>query len=138
MSLISIEKLSVKYGSNTVLRAVDLEISSGEIVTIVGPNGSGKTSLLKAIIGAVQPADGVVKLKPKLKIGGHPKPQETTMKPESVSKIIWDRALPTIILMSSSIIFGAVFGILIGVYAATKPYSLRDNVSMVIALFLYL
>ena len=69
MSLISIEKLSVKYGSNTVLRAVDLEISSGEIVTIVGPNGSGKTSLLKAIIGAVQPADGVVKLKPKLKIG---------------------------------------------------------------------
>ena len=56
---------------------------------------------------------------------------------ESVSKIIWDRALPTIILMSSSIIFGAVFGILIGVYAATKPYSLRDNVSMVIALFLY-
>ncbi len=69
MSLISIEKLSVKYGSNTVLRAVDLEISSGEIVTIVGPNGSGKTSLLKAIIGAVQPADGEVKLKPKLKIG---------------------------------------------------------------------
>ena len=69
MSLILIEKLSVKYGSNTVLREVDLEISSGEIVTIVGPNGSGKTSLLKAIIGAVQPADGVVTLKPKLKIG---------------------------------------------------------------------
>jgi len=69
MSLILIEKLSVKYGSNTVLREVDLEISSGEIVTIVGPNGSGKTSLLKAIIGAVQPADGEVKLKPKLKIG---------------------------------------------------------------------
>jgi zinc transport system ATP-binding protein len=69
MSLILIEKLSVKYGSNTVLREVDLEISSGEIVTIVGPNGSGKTSLLKAIIGAVQPANGVVTLKPKLKIG---------------------------------------------------------------------
>ena len=41
---------------------------------------------------------------------------------ESVSKIIWDRAIPTIILMLSSISFGAIFGILIGVYAATKPY----------------
>ena len=56
---------------------------------------------------------------------------------ESVSKVIIDRALPTIILMLSSISFGAIFGILIGVYAATKPYSLRDNVSMIIALFLY-
>ena len=56
---------------------------------------------------------------------------------ESVSKIIWDRAIPTIILMLSSISFGAIFGILIGVYAATKPYSLRDNLSMIIALFLY-
>ena len=56
---------------------------------------------------------------------------------ESVSKIIWDRAIPTIILMLSSIGFGTFFGIIIGVYAATKPYSLRDNISMIVALFLY-
>ena len=54
-----------------------------------------------------------------------------------MSKIIFDRAIPTIILMLSSISFGAIFGILIGVYAASKPYSMRDNISMVIALFLY-
>ena len=54
-----------------------------------------------------------------------------------LSKVILDRAFPTIILMLSSIGFGAIFGILIGVYAASKPYSLRDNVSMIIALFLY-
>jgi peptide/nickel transport system permease protein len=56
---------------------------------------------------------------------------------EDVTKIIFDRAIPTIILMLSSISFGAIFGILIGVYAASKPYSMRDNISMVIALFLY-
>ena len=56
---------------------------------------------------------------------------------EDVSKIIFDRAIPTIILMLSSISFGAIFGILIGVYDASKPYSMRDNISMVIALFLY-
>ena len=69
MRLVSVENLSVSYGANTVLRAVDLEIESGEIVTVVGPNGSGKTSLLKAIIGATQPANGSVNLKPELKIG---------------------------------------------------------------------
>jgi peptide/nickel transport system permease protein len=56
---------------------------------------------------------------------------------EDVSQIIFDRAIPTIILMLSSISFGAIFGILIGVYAASKPYSMRDNISMIIALFLY-
>ena len=69
MSLITVENLSVKYGTNFALKKINLEIKSGEIVTIVGPNGSGKTSLIKAIIGAVQPADGKINLKSNLKIG---------------------------------------------------------------------
>ena len=69
MNLITVENLSVNYGLNTVLRGVDFKIELGEIVTIVGPNGSGKTSLLKAIIGAIQPSEGSVTLKPRLKIG---------------------------------------------------------------------
>jgi zinc transport system ATP-binding protein len=69
MKLVSVENLSVRYGGNTILQRVDLDIEKGEIVTIVGPNGSGKTSLLKAIIGAVEPAKGCVTLKPGLKIG---------------------------------------------------------------------
>ncbi len=69
MTLINVRNLSVAYGANTVLRDVDLTVSPGEIVTIVGPNGSGKTSLLRAIIGATPPAQGSVDLKPQLKIG---------------------------------------------------------------------
>ena len=69
MNLITVNNLSVTYGLNTVLRGVDFEIELGEIVTIVGPNGSGKTSLLKAIIGAIQPAEGSVILKPRLRVG---------------------------------------------------------------------
>ena len=69
MNLISVENLTLNYGSNTVLRDVDFKIDLVEIVTIGGPNGSGKTSLLKAIIGAIQPAKGFVKLKSGLKIG---------------------------------------------------------------------
>ncbi len=69
MSLISVENLQVRYGANTVLRNVSLAIEPGEIVTIVGPNGSGKTSLLRAIIGAATPAAGQIALRPGLKIG---------------------------------------------------------------------
>lgn len=60
MSLIQIEGLSVGYGGRTVLSRVSLHVDPGEIVTIVGPNGSGKTSLLRAIIGAVKPSKGRV------------------------------------------------------------------------------
>ena len=69
MSLLSLQNLSVRYGASTVLHDVSLTIEPGEIVTIVGPNGSGKTSLLRAIIGAVTPSAGRVTQKPGLRIG---------------------------------------------------------------------
>lgn len=69
MSLIDIQNLTVKYGGNTVLKNVSLTIEPGEIVTIVGPNGSGKTSLFKAAIGAIAPAKGRVNKKTGLKLG---------------------------------------------------------------------
>lgn len=69
MTLITVSNLTVAYGANVVLRDVDLTVSSGEIVTIVGPNGSGKTSLLRAVIGATEPAQGNVQIKRGLKIG---------------------------------------------------------------------
>lgn len=60
MSLVDVENLSVRYAARTVLSHVSLSVARGEIVTIVGPNGSGKTSLLRAIIGAVKPSQGRV------------------------------------------------------------------------------
>ena len=69
MSLIDVEDLSVRYGANMVLRHVSLSVQPGEIVTIVGPNGSGKTSLFRAIIGATDPAAGRVQIRPGLRIG---------------------------------------------------------------------
>jgi zinc transport system ATP-binding protein len=69
MSLLRVENLSVAYRAVRVLSHVDLEIDAGEIVTIVGPNGSGKTSLLRAILGSVPPAGGRVVRQPGLRIG---------------------------------------------------------------------
>ena len=62
-------ELTVRYGGKTALRGVDLDVWPGEIVTIVGPNGSGKTSLLRTLIGAIRPAAGRVDLRPGLRAG---------------------------------------------------------------------
>ena len=69
MTLISVENLTIRYGAKTILRGVDLTVEASEIVTIVGPNGSGKTSLLKAIIGATRPAAGKITRDHGLRIG---------------------------------------------------------------------
>ena len=69
MSLIQVEDLSVRYGARTALSRVSLRVEPSEIVTIVGPNGSGKTSLLRAIIGAIKPLQGRVLQASSLKIG---------------------------------------------------------------------
>jgi len=67
--LLEVAGLTVRYGAREVLNGVDLSLSPGEIVTIVGPNGSGKTSLFRALIGALAPAAGTVTRRSGLRIG---------------------------------------------------------------------
>lgn len=55
-----IKNLSVRYGQIEAVRDVSLEVKKGEIVTVLGANGAGKTSLLRAIIGVESPISGTV------------------------------------------------------------------------------
>ncbi|MGV1872151.1 MULTISPECIES: ABC transporter ATP-binding protein [Agrobacterium] len=59
--LLEVSGLHVRYGRNHAVKALDLTIQEGEIVTVLGSNGAGKTSLLRALQGAVKPAGGSVK-----------------------------------------------------------------------------
>ena len=58
---ISIEQITKKYGSTYALDHVDLEIRSGEFLTLLGPSGSGKTTLLTVLAGFTRPDGGSVK-----------------------------------------------------------------------------
>lgn len=60
-TVIDIEKLSVMYGSHSVLNSLSTTIFDNEIVAIMGRNGAGKTSLLKAIAGVSENHSGVIK-----------------------------------------------------------------------------
>ncbi|SPF76776.1 Zinc import ATP-binding protein ZnuC [Aliiroseovarius pelagivivens] len=68
MTLIEAKGLTVRHGAQLVLDKVDMSVAPGEIVTIVGPNGSGKTSLLRALLGLIQ-SKGKVTRKAGLVIG---------------------------------------------------------------------
>ena len=53
-----LEGLKVAYGAVEALHGVDLEVRRGELVTILGANGAGKSTTLMAISGLVKPSAG--------------------------------------------------------------------------------
>ncbi len=59
-SLLSTKNLSVGYGSNVLLSNLNLELKSGELVCFMGPNGIGKSSLIKTLMGLNQPLKGEI------------------------------------------------------------------------------
>ena len=61
--LLSVEELVVSYGAVRAVKGVSLEVRKGEIVTVLGSNGAGKSSLLKAIVGLTRTASGNVRFK---------------------------------------------------------------------------
>ncbi|MBQ2416895.1 MAG: ATP-binding cassette domain-containing protein, partial [Alistipes sp.] len=65
MSIVSIKDVTVKYDSYTALESTNLEIVEDDFIGIIGPNGGGKTTLIKSIIGAVS-YSGEVTLSPTL------------------------------------------------------------------------
>lgn len=60
---VSLQSIQKSYQNQTVLHNIDLEIHSGEFVSLLGPSGSGKTTLLRMIAGLVSPDGGSIILK---------------------------------------------------------------------------
>lgn len=58
--MLKIENLHIKYGAIHAVKGIDIEVNEGEIVTLIGANGAGKTSILKALSGVVKPSDGTI------------------------------------------------------------------------------
>lgn len=51
MAMLKVENLSIKYGSIEAVKNVSFEVNEGEVVTLIGANGAGKTSILRTISG---------------------------------------------------------------------------------------
>src|ERR671912_303274 len=62
MATLHTEDLTKSYGGGTVVRGVNLDISSGEVVGLLGPNGAGKTTTFSMVVGLASPDSGRVLL----------------------------------------------------------------------------
>ena len=60
--MLELSGLEVRYGTVPAVRGLDLSVGRGEIVGLIGPNGAGKSTTLHAIMGAVRPSAGDIRL----------------------------------------------------------------------------
>jgi branched-chain amino acid transport system ATP-binding protein len=69
---LTVEDLEVRHGAVTAVRGLSFEVDKGEIVGLIGPNGAGKSSTLHAIMGAVRPTGGDVRVNGTSVVGRRP------------------------------------------------------------------
>ena len=60
MSMLKVENLSVHYGMIQAVRDVSFEVNEGEVVSLIGANGAGKTTILRTLSGLVRPSAGEI------------------------------------------------------------------------------
>lgn len=61
--MIEIEQITKRFGNQLVLDQVDLKLHAGECIALIGPNGCGKTTIIKSILGMVLPDSGTIRFK---------------------------------------------------------------------------
>lgn len=61
-TIVDLDHICFSYGYEEVIKDVSLQIHKGDYVGIIGPNGGGKTTLLKLMLGLLKPTDGTVRL----------------------------------------------------------------------------
>ena len=60
MSMLKVENLSVHYGMIQAVRDVSFEVNEGEVVSLIGANGAGKTTILRTLSGLIRPSAGKI------------------------------------------------------------------------------
>lgn len=112
--LVKIEDLWVNYDGIAVLEAVSLSVEAGDFLGIIGPNGGGKTTLLKAILGLLRPARG------RVLVMGQP-PEKVRRKIGYVPQYnLFDRDFP--LSVRDAVLMGRV-----GLKGVLKRYGNRDR-----------
>ncbi len=59
-TMLKLTDLKVAYGGIHAVKGVDLRVNSGELITLIGANGAGKTSIMKTIAGLLKPSGGLI------------------------------------------------------------------------------
>jgi ATP-binding cassette subfamily F protein 3 len=75
--VLALEDVGQAFGEHVLFRHVDLTLRHGDRVALIGPNGTGKTTLLRAIVGELTPTEGHIRIGSGVRIGYMPQEHET-------------------------------------------------------------
>ncbi|MBO5223174.1 MAG: ABC-F type ribosomal protection protein [Clostridia bacterium] len=88
--VLTTENLSMGFGENTLFKNVDIHIQKGEKVFLLGPNGCGKTTLLKILMEQLSPLCGKYKIGDNIFVGYYDQFKENLHRDKTVIDEIWD------------------------------------------------
>ena len=89
--VIAIRDLSKGFGSRTLFQHLDLNLRAGDRVALIGPNGIGKTTLLKCLVGEETPDTGTIRWGANVDVGYYDQQQKTLHPEKTVLDEVWDR-----------------------------------------------
>ncbi len=72
MPLLEVDDLSISFGGIQALAEIDFQVEDGEILSVIGPNGSGKTTMFNCISGVYRPEEGLIRFREKSLLGLSP------------------------------------------------------------------
>ncbi len=79
MGILTLSKLAIAYGGETVIHGFNLEVAEGELVSLLGPSGAGKTTILKTVAGLLAPACGDIRIDGRSVLGLPPEKRNAVM-----------------------------------------------------------
>jgi branched-chain amino acid transport system ATP-binding protein len=123
MPLLRIENLHTYYGHVHALKGIDLEVEEGEIVTLIGANGAGKSTTLRTISGLVHPREGHVEFNGQV-LNHVPAHRIVQM---GVCHVPEGRRIFTTLTVMENLMMGA--------YALKDEQAIRENLQRVFDLF---
>lgn len=89
--VLQVSNLSIGYSGQPLFRGLNFLVTKGERVALIGPNGIGKSTLLKTIAGELPPLEGQVKTGTKVEIGYYDQEQRSLSGNKQVLDELWDR-----------------------------------------------
>ncbi|MGB8955999.1 MAG: ABC-F family ATP-binding cassette domain-containing protein, partial [Tumebacillaceae bacterium] len=88
--VLRVEEVALGYGDKVLSKNINLEVFRGERIALIGPNGIGKTTLLKAINKKLAPLTGRIRFGTNVSIGYYTQEQEDLNKTKTVLDELWD------------------------------------------------
>jgi ATP-binding cassette subfamily F protein 3 len=85
-----VEGLSKRYGEKTIFEDISFELKSGDRAALIGPNGIGKTTLLKSILGLIEPDSGEIRFGAQADIGYYDQRQQNLNPDNDILTEVWN------------------------------------------------